>query len=88
MILCWKRPNIPAIQRLSVFDAETGECLDHERIWFADDVNGLYYRHSRNAAGHAYAVFDPILNDREIASELVFRKIRIGRRPEDSASCP
>jgi hypothetical protein len=48
------KANPAHAKRFSTFDAETGECLDRERIFYADDEAGLYRRHIANEAGQGY----------------------------------
>lgn len=39
----------------SLFDAETGECLDSERWFYADDEAGFYHRHLKDENKNMYA---------------------------------
>ena len=82
----------------SVFDAATGECLDHEHIFYADDEAGFYRRHMLDEDGQMW-VWDsrdkrrltgtfrdpknPVPDEcREVAWEEIRRCIAIRRRPE------
>lgn len=38
--------------RYSIFDATTGECLDREHIFYADDEAGYYHRHLCDERGN------------------------------------
>ena len=44
MIIDYKA-NPGHARRFSIFDATTGECLDKEGIFYADDEAGYYHRH-------------------------------------------
>jgi len=96
MILDWKADFDEAF-RYSVFDAATGECLDGECIFYADDEAGYYLRHLGGPTGKY--VWDsrtrerltgtfrdprnPIPDEfREVAWERVDRPIVIRRKAE------
>ncbi len=58
-----------------VLDAETGENINHLRIFYADDEAGLIRRYLKDSNGKPYAVGD------EIAWTEEKRKIRIVPKP-------
>lgn len=95
MIAAWKRadlkPGVVYGVLYSVYDAATGECLDRERIFYADDEAGYYLRHLTTIGGYLYcwdrrtkeqatrAIPDEF---REVAWERVDRAIVVRRKDE------
>jgi hypothetical protein len=98
MIISYRGNGVPA-QHYSVFDAETGECLDHScRYFYADDEAGYLLSNKRDDNGHPYLwdsrtgerVVGPVLSSDpraeflEVAWERIDRKIVI--RPKDETA--